>query len=106
MKPARVRPLGDADIDRALVYLRSQNPEAALRFLAALERAFRELSRNPGAGSPRYAQALPAEGLRMWPIRGFAYLISYFERVDHLDVVRVLHSARDIPAMLRDALTT
>lgn len=102
MKPARVRPLADTDIDRVLVDVRSQNPEAASRLLAALERAFRDLSEHPGAGSPRYAHVLPAEGLRMWPVTRFPYLIFYFERADHLDVVRVLHGARDIPAMLRD----
>jgi len=102
VKPVRVRPLADADIDTASAYLRRHDPEAASRLLAALERAFRELARHPGAGSPRYAHVLPAEGLRMWPVAGSAYLIFYLERPDHIDIVRVLHGARDIPVLLRD----
>jgi len=102
VKPVRVRPLADADIDTASGYLRRNGPEAASRLLAALERAFRELARHPGAGSPRYAHVLPAEGLRMWPVAGSAYLIFYLERADHIDIVRVLHGARDIPVLLRD----
>ena len=38
----------------------------------------------------------------MWPVAGSAHLIFYLERADHIDIVRVLHSARDIPALLRD----
>ena len=102
MKSIRVRPLADADIDTASAYLRTHDPQAASRLLAALERAFRELARHPGAGSPRYAHVLPAEGLRMWPVAGSAYLIFYLERTDHIDIVRVLHGARDIPVLLRD----
>lgn len=102
MKPVRVRPSADADIDTALGHLRRQDPAAASRLLAALQRAFERLSRDPGVGSRRYAHILPAEGLRVWPLTGFPYLVFYFERADHLDVVRVLHGARDIPAMLRD----
>jgi hypothetical protein len=34
---------------------------------------------------------LPAEGLRM-----------YLERADHIDIVRVLRGARDIPVLSRD----
>jgi toxin ParE1/3/4 len=94
--------LADADIDTASAYLRTHDPHAASRLLAALERAFRELARHPGAGSPRYAHVLPAEGLRMWPVAGSAYLIFHLERADHIDIVRVLHGARDIPVLLRD----
>lgn len=39
----------------------------------------------------------------MWRVRGYPYLIFYLERPDYLDVARVLHSARDIPARLKEA---
>lgn len=58
--------------------------------------------RHPGAGSSRYARVLPADGLRMWPVAGSAYRIFHLERADHIDIVRVLHGARDIPVLLRD----
>jgi toxin ParE1/3/4 len=43
------------------------------------------------------------EGLRLWPVPGFErHLIFYVERADYIDVLRVLHGARDIPAVLLD----
>jgi hypothetical protein len=37
----------------------------------------------------------------MWPIRRFPYLIFYIEQPDALDVWRVLHGQRDIPAWIQ-----
>ena len=43
------------------------------------------------------------EGLRMWLVSGFEnYLVFYIERTHFIDIVRVLHAARDIPSMLRE----
>jgi hypothetical protein len=33
---------------------------------------------------------------------GFPYTLFYFERDDHLDVVRLLHQRQDIPMLLSD----
>ena len=40
--------------------------------------------------------------LRSWPLRGYPYLVFYVERDDHVDVWRLLHAERDIPAWLRE----
>jgi len=53
-------------------------------------------------GSPRYAFELRLEGLRAWPLRRYPYLVFYVEREDHLDVWRVLHAQRDIPAWMQE----
>lgn len=102
MKPAHVRPRADRDIDEALAYLFMENPAAANSFLDALERDLDMLSRQPGIGSLRYTHILPVEGLRMRPVTGFPWLVFYFERSDHLDVIRLLHSRRDISSLLSD----
>ena len=39
-------------------------------------------------------------GLRSWPLTRHPYLVFYLERPDHIDVWRVLHGQRDIPAWL------
>jgi len=103
VKPVRIRPLADADIDAALMYLRAENPRAASKFLASLKGAFQQLSRDPAIGSPRYAHILPAERLRMWRVTGFPYLVFYLERREYVDVLRVLHAARDLPSVLRES---
>lgn len=40
------------------------------------------------------------QGLRSRSIARFPFLIFYMERDDHIDVWRVLHAQRDIPARL------
>jgi len=41
-------------------------------------------------------------GLRFWPLQRYPYLVFYIELADHIDIWRVLHSQRDIPAWLHD----
>ena len=100
MKPIRIRPLAETDIDHAVAYIWRDNPVAATQLLDALEEGFSALSHQPAMGSPRYAHLIPGNMLRMWKVDKFPYLVFYLEHEDHLDVVRVLHEVRDIPALL------
>jgi len=90
------------DIDAAIGhYLSVAGGQTALRFIDALDRAYQHIARHPASGSPRYAHELDLPGLRCWPIRRFPYLIFYIERDDRIDVWRILHGERDIPAWMR-----
>jgi len=54
-------------------------------------------------GSLRYAHLPMLEGLRVLAVPDFGnHLVFYIERSSHADVLRVLHSARDIPLALLD----
>jgi toxin ParE1/3/4 len=44
---------------------------------------------------------LDIPGLRSWPLRRFPYVIFYIEQENHIDVWRVLHARRDIPALMQ-----
>jgi toxin ParE1/3/4 len=102
MKPVRLTPKADSDIDTCFAWIAKDNPAAALRFLDAIELTCDALSRMPGIGSPRYAEIPLVCGVRMLAIKGFEnYLLFYLEREDSVDVVRVLHGARDIPEALQ-----
>lgn len=68
----------------------------------ALEQAYKHISRHPTSGSPRYAHELNLPGLRSWPLTRYPYLVIYVERADHIDVWRVLHGHRDIPAWMQE----
>ena len=46
----------------------------------------------------RYAHELDLPGLRCCLMKRYPYLLFYVERDDCMDVWRVLHSQRDIPA--------
>jgi toxin ParE1/3/4 len=78
-------------------YVEQGSPEAAVRFLGAADMAFEQLARRPGIGAPRRYRTPQLSGLRMWPIPGFEkHLVFYRQIEDGIEVVRVLHGARDL----------
>lgn len=90
------------DIDEAAGhYLEEGGDALALRSIDALEAAIQHVAKHPATGSPRYATRTNTPGLRFWQVKRFPYLIFYVEREDHVDVWRVLHGQRDIPAWLQ-----
>jgi toxin ParE1/3/4 len=102
-RPVIPRERANRDVDVAIDYYLSEDaPEAALGFIDALELAYGYISRNPDAGSSRYAGELNLPGLRFWPVKRYPYLVFYLERSDHIDVWRVLHGSRDIPARMQE----
>ena len=102
MKPLVRLQQADLDLEQSLDYYLSEEPHLASRFLDALEKSYSHIQRHPGTGSPRYAHALDIEGLRFWPCSPFSELVFYIERGDHIVLIRVLHSSRDIPASFGD----
>ena len=91
------------DIDAAIDhYLSEVGEAAALGFIDASEQAFQHIARHPASASPRYAHELDLPGLRFWPLKRYPYLVFFVERDDHIDVWRVLHGQRHIPASLRE----
>ena len=102
-KPIVPRALALQDVDAAISHYASEGgAQLALGFIASLEAAFAHLGRQPASGSTRHAHELGLPGLRTWRLGRFPYLVFYVERADHVDVWRVLHGARDIPAWLQD----
>ena len=100
-KPVVPRALANRDVDEAIGhYLSEDARQAALGFIEALEQAYVHIGRYPATGSPRHAHELDLPGLRCWPLTGYPHLVFYVERSDHIDVWRVLHGQRDIPAWL------
>jgi toxin ParE1/3/4 len=103
-KPIVPRELANRDVDEAIAYYLSEaSDRVALGFIDALERAYRHVSRHPSSGSLRYSIELNLPGLRAWPLRRFPHIVFYVETSDCIDVWRVLHGARDIPAGMRES---
>lgn len=103
MKPLRIRPLADDEIDAAARYYRRKRVALAEELYDEVGIALTKLARNPGTGSPRYAHILPGGALRMWILSKFPYVLFYVEHDTHLEVIRFLHSHRDMPAALQDS---
>lgn len=102
-KPVVPRELANRDVDEAIAYyLTEASDRVALGFVDALERAYQHISRHPASGSSRYAVELNLPGLLAWPLRRFPHIVFYVETKDHIDVWRVLHGARDIPAWMQE----
>jgi toxin ParE1/3/4 len=91
------------DVDTAIDhYIREAGRDVALGFVDALQAAYRIIAERPAAGSPRYAHELALPGLRSQRLKRYPYLVFYMERDDHIDVWRVLHAQRDIPAWMQE----
>ena len=84
-----------------LAYLEeTAGPRLAESFLASLRRGLALLSEQPAIGSLRLAEDVGMAGLRIWPVRGFPYVVFYLEQADLIMVLRIMHGARDFPALL------
>ncbi|QDI04316.1 type II toxin-antitoxin system RelE/ParE family toxin [Xanthomonas cerealis pv. cerealis] len=101
MKPVRWRPLARRDADEAAAWYGEQGgPTLELAFVDALEAAIKTIARHPGIGSSRHAVLLKLQHMRFWPLTGFPYLVFHVQRQTHIDLWRVLHVQRDIPAWI------
>lgn len=103
-KPVVPREQANRDVEEAIAYYLGEHaPSAALGFIDALEQAYVHIGQHPGTGSPHWAYELQLPGLRAWPLSPYPHLVFYLERPDHIDVWRVLHGQRDIPASMQPA---
>ena len=101
MKPALLRPKAFDDRRAEVRYYRQQGgSRLALTLVKALNEALDQIETEPGMGSPRLGKRLELRGLRTWRIAKFPLLWCYFERADHLDVVRLLGERQDLAAIL------
>ena len=98
-----VRPRAREDIIEQTLYIAEDNPDAADRFLDAVERAFEILADMPEMGNLRQFRHDRLLGIRMWPIHGFERHLVFYRPVDDgIEVIRVLYGAQDIAAILED----
>jgi len=102
--PAQFRSKATNDVDDAVsYYVAEAEAGVATRFVDELERTIRQLELHPGLGSLRFAFELELPGVRSFRVDGFPHLIFSLVRRDRLDVLRVLHTSRDVPATLQDS---
>lgn len=99
-KPVIRRGLADEDVDAVIRYYQNRSVQATLGFIDALEQSYKLISAEPRIGSPRHGYELALPGLLSQKMDKYPYIIFYYERADHIDVWRVLHEKRDIPAHL------
>ena len=96
-----IRPRADRDLDEHAEFIARTNLEAARRFYDAAAEAFGQLAVLPEMGSPQTFRNPVLTGLRMWRIPRFErYLIFYRPIQEGIEVIPVLHAARDMGTII------
>ena len=96
MKRYILTPRAKRDVNEIWDYIANDNIEAADRVLDALESAMVKLAKNPGIG--HWREELADKSHRFWLV--YSYLIVYRHEAKPLQIVRVLHAARDVQSLL------
>jgi|SRR5947209_5492378 len=100
MKTFVLTRLADRDLNQIWEYVAKDNIRTADRVLLAIENALRRIAKNPGIGHSR--RELADERHRFFLV--YSYLIIYRPDTQPLQIVRVLHAARDIYNLLKTSL--
>jgi toxin ParE1/3/4 len=99
--PFAYRPRARLDLLEQFLYLAEEaTVDVAERYYAAVDQTCARLAKQPFSGTP-YDSGIPRlKGVRRAPVSGFtAYLVFYIPRTVGIEVVRVLHGARDIEGL-------
>lgn len=97
------RPAAKQDLIEQADYIARNNLQAAYRFLDAVEETLALLSRFPEIGKSRNVHSRVFANVRQFPITGFEkYLVFYRPIKAGIEILRVLHGARDLKRILDD----
>ncbi len=100
------RPSARLDLLEQFVYFAEEATlELAERYVAAVEATCLQLQTHPRLGTAYFSRATRLRELRRIPVQGFGqYLIFYLPSETGIDVLRILHGARDIENLLADMM--
>lgn len=98
------RPRARLDILEQFVYFGEQaGVELAERYLAAIDATCRQLVIHPYSGTLYDSGIERLTGLRRYPVIGFdKYLIFYLRRKHGIEVIRILHGARNLASLFSE----
>src|ERR1051325_2577846 len=93
------RPVARRDLTEAVLYLRAEGGSAlSHRFLDELEATFERLCSFPALGTSWPTTNPELIGLRRRLLPHFPYSVFYLPTEITVEIVRVLHNSRDVPA--------
>ncbi|WP_322112156.1 type II toxin-antitoxin system RelE/ParE family toxin [Anabaena sp. PCC 7938] len=74
-----------------------------MKFFDATRQTFSQIAQLPGIGAVYDIGNPRLMGLRKWAVKGFEkHLIFYLQRDEYIEIVRLIHSARDISQILAE----
>src|SRR5436305_434982 len=101
-RPLIVHPRADIDQLECFTYLAQKSPDAARRFLEAIEASLRAIADNRDVGHRYLAANRQDEDWRYRRVPGFQkYLIFYRVTAAETEVVRIVHGSRDLESIFR-----
>jgi plasmid stabilization system protein ParE len=86
----------EGDLREIRDYIAKDSPESARRMMIRFVSAFRLLAKQPELGHAR--EDLWQAAIRFWPVG--AYLILYLALRTPIEILAVVHGARDVPAIV------
>jgi len=95
------RPRARLDLLEQFIYFGQQESGVlAQRYLDAVDATFLQLAAHPRCGVAYDSGIAGLTGLRRFPVRDFEnYLVFYLPRKRGVDIIRVLHGARDVDGL-------
>ncbi|MDO9103661.1 MAG: type II toxin-antitoxin system RelE/ParE family toxin [Methylovulum sp.] len=88
------------DITSIVEHITENNPNAAQSFRKRLEQTCSLLADMPGIGTLRNFDNPYLANVRFLPLKQFEkYLVFYQMRDDAMHIIRIVHGARDLPAL-------
>jgi toxin ParE1/3/4 len=96
MKQFVLTPLAEQDVNDIWDYIADDSIEAADRVLNALDNAMVKLAKSPSIG--HWREELTDKRHRFFLV--YSYLIAYRHETKPLQIIRVLHAARDVQSIL------
>lgn len=104
MGRVQFKPAADKDVAHLVHYFFAQSAETATRFFAAVEDTCKQLADLPELGERLESTCETILEIRVWAVPGFRnHLIFYRPIANGVEIVRVLHGARDWQAILESA---
>lgn len=99
-----VRNKATQDLRQAANYiLVNGDSDSASRFLESIETTFKQLATTPGMGKKMRSLSPRLGEIRQWRVKDFNdYLIFYRIQEQEVDIIRLLHGARDLENVLFD----
>jgi len=86
-------------------WISEEKPDSAYKFIESTEKTFHLLEKNPEIGRLYRFLSRRLADVRVWRVAGFEnFLIFYRPQQDGVEILDVIHGARDLAAILEDLL--
>ena len=92
-------PAAREDLVEIFEYISKDSPDAARRVRKEFRSAMQKLARMPDMGHVR--RDLTSESFRFWSV--YSYLVIYRAEARPIQILRVIHGARDVRSILEEA---